>query len=274
MLYSNLWIAVCAASMCWYSQLVLAGKFKVEPLAAFIFCATLLLYALHRLVGLNKAKGFKDKGRYLVIERYRSHIGVYAIIAGLATCWFAWQLLWRVWWCMLPVVGISLAYVLPIFSRGRRLRDFPYIKIFLIAFSWSWITVLIPAVEFGLYYNIPLYLLFLERFFFIFAITIPFDIRDLEIDRFNGVRTLPAVLGIHKAKLLALSALTVSILPAAMNYRLDTYSNGSFIGLLFSLVVTGTVIWLATPNRHDYYFSGLLDGMMILQFAGVWVGLQ
>ncbi|MFK7983432.1 MAG: hypothetical protein AB8G86_25850, partial [Saprospiraceae bacterium] len=71
-------------------------------MAAFIFFSTLLLYALHRLVGLSKADGFKEKGRYFVIERFRSHIGFYALLSGLATIWFAWQLSWSVWWWMLP----------------------------------------------------------------------------------------------------------------------------------------------------------------------------
>ena len=89
LLYSNFWIAICAASMVWSTQLVLTGRFQLHPLGAFVFFATLLLYALHRLVGLSRAEGFKDKGRYFVIERFQTHIGLYALLAGLATLWFA-----------------------------------------------------------------------------------------------------------------------------------------------------------------------------------------
>lgn len=271
-LYSNLWIALCAAAMCWHTQLVLSGDFSLQPLGAFVFFSTLFLYALHRLVGLNRAEGFKDKGRYFVIERFQSHIGLYALLSGLATIWFAWQLPWKVWWSIAPVGLVSLGYVLPIFGRGRRLRDFHYIKIFLIACCWSWITVFIPALEKGLQYNIPLLFLFLERLFFIFAITLPFDIRDLEIDRANNVKTIPAALGIKRSKLLGLSTLILSAVFALFSYRLNAYSTGGFGGLIASLIVTAVLVAFTEPERHDYFFSGWVDGMMILQFLLVWMG--
>lgn len=258
--------------MVWSTQLVLTGRFQLHPLGAFVFFATLLLYALHRLVGLSRAEGFKDKGRYFVIERFQTHIGLYALLAGLATLWFAWHLPWKVWWSIVPVGFISMGYVLPIFGRGRRLRDFHYIKIFLIAFCWAWITVFIPALELGLPYNIPMVFLFLERVFFIFAITIPFDIRDLEIDRFNGVKTIPAVLGMQASKRLALLALAVSAALGAFAYRLDAYSSGGFAGLLASIVITGGIVQATKPDRHDYFFTGLVDGTMLLQFLLIWAG--
>lgn len=258
--------------MCWCTQLLLTGKFYLHPLGAFVFFATLLLYALHRLVGLSRADGFKDKGRYFVIERFQTHIGLYALLSGLGTFWFAWQLPWKVWWSLVPVALISMGYVLPIFGQGRRLRDFHYIKIFLIAVSWSWITVFIPALELGLQNNIPLQSLFLERLFFIFAITIPFDIRDLEIDRANGVKTVPAVLGIKRSKILAVLALFISAGFATFTYRLNAYSLGGYGGMIGSLLLTGLVVVLTKPERHDYFFSGVVDGMMILQFVLIWLG--
>lgn len=271
-LYSNFWIAACAAAMCWSTQLVLTGRFYLHPLGAFVFFATLLLYALHRLVGLSRAEGFKDKGRYFVIERFQNHIGLYALLSGIGTLWFAWQLPWKVWWSLVLVAMISISYVLPVFGRGRRLRDFHYIKIFLIAGCWAWITVYIPALELGLQRNIPLLSLFAERLFFIFAITIPFDIRDLEIDRVNGVRTVPSVLGTRYSKVLAIAALLISGGLAAFSYRLDAYSAGGFYGMIGSLLVTGLVVVLTDSERHDYFFTGLLDGMMLLQFLLIWIG--
>lgn len=259
--------------MCWSTQLVLTGRFELWPLGAFIFFGTLCLYALHRLVGLSRAEGFKDQGRYFVIERFRSHISLYALLAGLATIWFAWQLPWRVWWWLLIPAIISLAYVFPIFSRRRRLRDFHYIKIFFIALAWSWITVWIPAVHIGRTHNLPVYLLLLERFFFITAIGIPFDIRDLEIDRANGVKTIPTWLGITHSKWLAVGMLLSSGLCAAGNYRLDAYAQGAFLGLMISLILTAFIISFAGPRRHDYYFSGLVDGAIVMQFFCVWAGM-
>lgn len=33
-----------------------------------------------------------------------------------------------------------------------------------------------------------------ERFFFVFAITIPFDIRDIEADKQAGLKTIPLLI--------------------------------------------------------------------------------
>lgn len=272
-LYSNAWIAVCAVAMCFQTQLLLTSRIKLVPLGAFILFATLFLYALHRLVGLRKAGDFKTIGRYFVIERFRSHISFYALLAGLATFWYAWQLPWAVWWWMWPGVLVSLAYVLPVFGRSRRLRDFPYIKIFLISPAWSWITVLLPAVELNLLQNVPLFFIFLERLFFIFAISFPFDIRDLEIDRSHSVKTIPALLGLRKSKILAMVSLFLSAFFGWMAFRLDIYSLGGFGGLLSSLFLTAIVIAFTHPQRHDYYFTGLVDGMMVVQFVAIWLGM-
>jgi 4-hydroxybenzoate polyprenyltransferase len=270
-LYSNLWIAICATSMCWQTQLLLSGKISWAPLPAFVFCATLLLYALHRLVGLSRAAGFKEKGRYFIIEHFRLHIGLYAALAGLAALWFAWQLSWRVWWWMLPGMLLSAAYVLPVFGKGKRLRDVHYIKIFMIAVAWSWLTVVVPAVDMELFRNVPMAFLFLERVSFIFAITLPFDIRDLEIDRANGVKTLPAILGITKSKRLAWLLLAVSGAFGWLAFHLNAYSTGSFIGLAVSLLISALVIGKTHADRHDYFFTGLVDGLMVVQFLLIWL---
>lgn len=257
--------------MCWQTQLILRGSLSWAPLPAFILAATLLLYALHRLVGLSRAEGFKDKGRYFVIESFRSHIGLYAVLAGLAALWYAWQLSWRVWWWMLPALILSASYVLPVFGKGRRLRDIHYVKIFLIAMAWAWLTVIVPAVEMGLYRNIPLMMLFGERLFFVFAITLPFDIRDLNIDRANGVKTLPAMLGVRKTKQLAYVLLALSAAFGWMVFHLNAYNTTTFIGLLLSLFISGWVIGNTRADRHDYFFTGLVDGLMIVQFLLIWL---
>ena len=43
----------------------------------------------------------------------------------------------------------------------------------------------------------------LERFLFVFAITIPFDIRDMEIDIKEGLKTIPVIMGKKKAMMIA-----------------------------------------------------------------------
>lgn len=248
------------------TQLLLAGRFMPTPLIGFIFFATLFLYAAHRIVGLARSRPFTADGRYAVIARFRSHIVFYALIAGLCAGIFALRLPLRLLgWSAAPCLVAAL-YVAPLW-RGLRLRDLPFVKIFLIALAWSWITVALPAVEAGLSYAWPAHLMVLERAAFIFAITLPFDIRDMKIDAYNGVKTLPSALGARASQRLAGLALLLMFALAALNYYLNAYSLGQFAALTASAALSGVLVFYAEEGRPDYYYTGLLDGMMVVQFV-------
>ncbi|MCB9274669.1 MAG: hypothetical protein H6564_11565 [Lewinellaceae bacterium] len=270
LLYSNLWIACAAVAMAAQTQFLLTGKVQPTPLLAFIFFATLSLYAMHRVIGLEKVRPFQSHGRYLLISRFRQPIAWYAVIAAAGAAFFFFQLPFSLQVAAVLPSLISLAYVLPFF-RGRRLRDLNYIKIFLIAIAWSWITVYLPALELGLSRNIPMMAMVLERALFVFALTLPFDIRDLEVDRFTGVRTLPSMLGARAVKWLAFATLLAMMALAGLNYHIDVYNTGQFLGLALSAAITFALTTVAGRMQHDYFYTGLLDGMMIVQFVLVWV---
>ncbi len=248
------------------TQLLLSGQVQPTPLLGFIFFATLLLYALHRIIGLEKARPFQYEGRFLVIARFKRHIIFYAIAAAPCAAFFFFRLPLNVQAAAAAPSLIALAYVLP-FLSGRRLRDFSFIKIFLIAIAWSWVTVLLPAAELGMAWSFPMIIMLLERAFFIFAITLPFDIRDLEVDAYNKVKTLPAKLGCRRTKGLALICLLVMAALAGLNHHIDVYSTGVFCALLLSGLAAFALIYFADKVKHDYYFSGLIDGVMVLQFG-------
>lgn len=266
LLYGNYWIAAAATAMCLQTQFVLTGQLHWNVFIAFVFFATLFLYAIHRIVGLKKVKPFQDQGRYQVIARFRSHILFYAFSGLLisAVCFFILGM--KVQIALIMPCLLSLAYVVPIFGKRQRLRDFHFIKIFLIAAVWSWITVIIPGMERKLFWNAPLWIMALERLFFIFAITLPFDIRDLKIDQFTKVKTLPQVLGINKTKILAGLLLLIATLFSLLNYRLEAYNAGMLTAILLSYLLALLSNIFADRIEHDYFFTGFVDGLMIVQF--------
>lgn len=267
--YGHFWIAGAALAMTIQSELLLTGHWAIGKLEGFIFCGTLALYALHRLVGLYLHPPTIPEGRYRVMTDFRIHILVYATLAGGLAAWFFFQLPSYLCWLLVAPAGIALAYVLP-FLNGRRLRDLPYLKIFLVALAWSWITVAAPARAAGLLWTVPTCLMLLERCFFIFAITIPFDIRDLAQDASTEVQTLPSFLGIAKAKRLAWIGLLLMGGAVLLNTWLNAYAPPVTAALFLSLLSSGYFIQRTRPERHDYYFTGLLDGTMILQWVLVW----
>ena len=266
-LYSNLFIACCAVAMTWQTQLLLGQEVALTPLVGLVFCATLVIYALHRVVGMSKVKEFLDVERFHVIQTYKSHILFYAAVAviGGAICFFYLNISIQVA-LVIPTL-LSVAYVLPFLGKKRekRLRDVHFIKIFLIAVVWAYVTVLLPAIELDIWREQRIWSMFAERSLFVFCITLPFDIRDLKIDKHNKVNTLPAKLGLTNTLWLAFLLMTFFVVLCYVNYNF-----WSFLALSISAISTYIFIYFSPKYTHDYYFTGLMDGTMILQFLMLW----
>lgn len=252
------------------TQLLFKKELELTPIIGLIFFATWFLYAIHRLVALQKVKPFQNEGRYLVISSYKNHIVIYAFIAALggAYCFFLVERAVQLS-LVIPAI-ISLGYVFPIVKGNLRLRDFNHIKIFLIAIVWTWVTVILPALEWGEMGNTSVWLMVLERALFIFAITLPFDIRDIKIDEHINVKTIPAVIGARKAKFLAYFCLVLMLIVVMINTQLGFYSFDNQTALIVSAITTGIFIRFSDKIEHDYFFTGLIDGTMIIQFLLVW----
>ncbi len=267
--YSNLWIAVGALCTVWQTERLLTGAVSWGPYLGFILFGTLALYAIHRLFGLARLPAFAGTGRYRVIADHRRSIAWYAAFSLLAAVFFFFQLPKATMLALLLPGAIALLYVLPILGRSRRLRDFDYMKIFLIAGVWSWVSVGIPAGIWSSPTGSGVEWLLAERFLFIFAITLPFDIRDEAIDKHTGVHTLPSILGKPLTRLLAALCLLAMVAAAACN---PLYAHPrQLVALGLSAVPTYLLIHFAWGGRHDYYFTGLIDGTMILQFVMIYL---
>ena len=99
---------------------------------------------------------------------------------------------------------------------------------------------------------------FTAHFSFIFAITLPFDIRDFQADKDSLLKTTPGLIGILPTKIFAL----ISYLSFAM---LSYYEVNPLALILFSIVVIGLIIG-SSPERKGYYYTFFMDGAIILYF--------
>ena len=158
---------------------------------------------------------------------------------------------------------ISIAYVIPFFSGKRRLRDIGVIKIFLIAIAYAIISVILVYVENEVPIGRQAVYLFFEKALFIFAITLPFDMRDLKIDKVSEVKTLPMIMGWEKAKTIGSTFLMLCILLVWIN---GLYTpNAIAIGMSLAYVLSSIYLSRISQSKDDLYYSFGMDGMMILQ---------
>ena len=160
---------------------------------------------------------------------------------------------------------LSLLYSLPVLPiRGQYwpLRHIPLLKIFLIAYVWTCVTVWLPLLAYNQnIFSGDAWLFFLRRFLFVLAITIIFDIRDVERDRATGTVTLPGTIGVERARYFAWISLSLfAVLVALIPGETDC------LALWLSAGATGYVVWHTHPRKSEYFFSVVADGMMVLQF--------
>lgn len=262
-LYAQLWIAAGAAALTWQSAFLLSGRAAPGPYAGFVAAGALGLYSLHRLAQLRRQPSGADTWRLAQARRLICWLFLFFAISIVTSLFFAFRL-------SLPLFGflalpsmIGLAYVLPLW-RGRRLRDLPYTKTLWLALAWTWLTAAGPA---WLAAALPAPWMLLERFAFIAAIALGFDIRDVAQDAAAGLATLPTTWGVARTRHIALALLGLSLLFAFIQWRLGLYSASALLALIASFLLSSILLAGASPHRPDAYFTGLVDGMLLLQPA-------
>ncbi len=265
LLYGNFFIALCA-----YSQTVQTCRFLGDDnisqsvLPIFVAAATFFLYNIHKPITFFLKKQLLDNQRFLKTKSFSTPLSILTILAGLFCLYFFFNIKTATQLSLLVAAFFSLAYVLPVF-RGKRLRDLPFVKIFTIAFVWAFVTVILPVQEYGNILDSYVKLMFLERVLFVFSLTIPFDIRDIDVDIQTNVKTIPLSIGVQKAKYLGILALIGCVFIVFVLNMQGVYSFKNTIALLLTYIISILVVGFTRKSRSDYYYYGLTDGMMLLQ---------
>lgn len=269
-IYGNFLIAICATGLIWESYILL--HVPAQPFYLVTgFVATLFIYNIDRLVVLDTLSGTgNDRHKWVVLHYKLMRAISIASLAFLCISLFFMPLSSVLFLAHLGI--ISLGYSVPAFFMDKKgLRNIKLLKIFLIMYVWAATTVLWPAISAGipvLRHNIIM--LFIERALFIFALTLPFDIRDYQTDKESHVITIPGAIGIPNTRLLGFICILVFFLINLAHY--DTQN-----AVLWAKLVSGIsalfALYFTHPSRHEYYFTGLIDGLMLLQFGLVVVAV-
>jgi 4-hydroxybenzoate polyprenyltransferase len=278
-LYGNVFIAVCA-----YVQVRLTQKLfglSSEWLALFVGAATFFLYNLHKPITFLLKPQLVDNQRFLSTKRFSTPLSILTILAAIFCGWVFFKLDFSTQISLVSVGILSLAYVLPVYKK-RRLRDVPYIKIFLIAFVWAFVVVFLPLTEWDVAQsmfreeqlfqkNATVFLVFLEKLSFVFAITIPFDIRDQVIDKQLGIKTIPLSIGEKRSKILAWIGLSLCFSISCVLLSKHFYDLKTLIVFGLTYTASAWLIYLSDSKHDDYFFYGWVDGLLLWQ--GVIYGL-
>ncbi len=171
-----------------------------------------------------------------------------------------------------------LFYSLPLIKiRGQytRLRECNKLKVIFVSLTWALATVLIPAVEIGI--AVPKWQLILRLMsitFFVYALCIPFEIRDQLKETKQERDVDPAGISSAPTVSQAFCALFFSALSAIPLFISGIENFAVFIAQLAVFLLTGILLKKMPHRPADFFCKVWVDGMMILYFLMVFISLK
>ena len=259
-LFSSLYIAICATLMIWQTNEILLLRYDQLHYYGFAFFATLCSYNFHWYL---TPASIKHSERILWGQRRRSLQLIGCSIGLIGACWFLFPL--RQHW--LPVSGailLTFLYSAPKVPHPafRWLSRIAIGKTIFLAFVWTYVTTLLPALIAGQAAPWEVFHLTAYRFFLIYAICILFDHRDLEEDRRQGIRSLitwlkaPQLDNLYYGSILVSTLFALLLAPAVSIFTL--------FSLLVPVTITAMIKRYAEENTSDYVYYFFLDGLMMV----------
>jgi len=259
---SNIYVSLGVCALTWLS--LEFRQIENSELLGFVFFSTLFAYNFMRLARVHPMLLEGESVRHQSIYKLRAFLWGLCIASGLMAFYFFMAIYTHVFFPLIIMAIVSMAYGLPIYKKPTgwlRLRDVPGLKIFLIAITWAFVTDGLPALinaqklEF-----LPL----LERFLFVFAITIPFDIRDLRFDEVN-LATIPQYFGVRKARWIGISALFIAELILAYRFFFEGDVNlWGAVAIYLTYEFSAFLVYKSHPNLQERFVTLGVEGMSIL----------
>lgn len=276
--YSNLFVSLCITLLAHQTYLILqipqAESFNV---LALIFCSTFFTYNFQRIYRLRSVEllGKLIGIRLGWIIRNRKRLFFASALSLILSIYFLFQLSLNVFLLIIPLALFSVLYVIPVFPQKKAIRDLPFAKIFVISIVWSVVMVAIPVVNFSGFEgltNSSFLMLLLEQFLFILAITLPFDVRDLRYDMESNIKTIPSYIGIKNTITLSHGLLVLVFALKWIQYAyLGQLNLSQLIATGVTIFLSGFIIAFTSHRRAELFFSGFVDGTMIIMYLGMLV---
>ena len=264
----HLSLAVAAVLLTLSAQIQLGMEPRLHPYLFLIFIGTLFEYNKYRTSILFVSGKAFISGKHELIRKNQKKLWLVILFLGIGMAVAVLSTKINVLLTFLLLGFLTFFYSGIDFGNKKhtfKLREISYLKIFLISFIWSVSTILLPVIQTGgEMINHNVILLFSERFLFIFAIALQFDIRDMPADHRSGLKTIPLLIGRKSAEILSFLTLSAGFMVSVFHYQTE---NARFIlwPLGISFVTTLMFIKIRFFNKTLGYFYQILDATVLLQ---------
>jgi len=195
------------------------------------------------------------------------------------------QLFSMVSFCGMLFFGVQLAtmtlFVIGIFGlltyfyatpllKHKNLRTLGGLKVFIVAFVWAGVTVIVPLIEANLSLETDHWVTFVQRYLIVIVLTLPFEIRDLQYD-ISNLKTLPQILGVKKVKFLGVSLLLIVLFLDGFK---DEFTYAYFINLAIICILIGMLLLVSKIRQPKYFASFWVESLSIIWVLLLLLGSQ
>lgn len=261
LVYSNLYIAACAVLMVHFSTVIMLKADASADFTRFVFFSTLCSYNFHYYFTTQSVLQ-SDRIRWMQRNRY---VMMILFIAGLGGAVYYFFKLSEWWAWLLPAAAATFLYSAPLLPHPvfRQLRKVAIGKTIFLAFTWMYVTVVLPLIVHNTSWDNSFIVYAAGRFFFIYCICILFDYRDRADDKAKGVRSLITFLSetnIHR--------LFIFSFVLYMGFSLSLLYYGLSVAFITILLIPGLPLVILYPiakrKFSDLLYYVVLDGMLAL----------
>ena len=173
-------------------------------------------------------------------------ISIVGVIAFFGAFFFYFSLPMKTQLCFLAIGFVIAAYPF--------LRKFGLIKMFLVSFCITTITVYIPTVN-DQQFTADCFFTFIQRFFIVISLLIPFEISDSKTDH-PSLQTLPQQFGIRPTKIFGM----LLVIPFLL---LEFFKTNPSYSVLIVSIITVLFIHFSSIHKSKYYTSFWVESVPI-----------
>lgn len=250
LVHSNLFISLATTGLA-VSTILLTGQ-SLDPVPLFIvFAVTLFVYSFNRIADLAEDRQ-NVPGRADFVEQYGPGLVaagglLYLLAIGLV---IAVEVRWA------PAMALPLVVALVYSTAG--LKRVLLVKNCIVGLAWGGIPLGV-GVYFDILWTVEVWFMFAFVTWMLTLAAMLFDIKDIEGDTAEGIRTVPVVLGPRRTRHLA----TLGTLIAAVVTATLVFAGVLSSTYLVLLGFTGYVFvysLVATPERTPLFYGFVVDG--------------
>ena len=229
-----------------------------ENILYFIFYATITAYNFVKYFGIAK---FHHRS----LTQSLKAIQIFSFICFAFLCYYALQLPFKSLIYILAFGVITFLYAFPFIPKDfyldnqQNLRDVSGIKVYIIAFVWTGVTVFLPLINNEFTFNADVFITAFQYFIFVIVLMLPFEIRDLKGDSLK-LATIPQKIGVKLTKLFGLIFLMVFFFA---EFFKDELSNCNITSSSIITFITAIFLVFTNKKRNRYYSSFWVESIPI-----------